>query len=172
MLPVAEGRQLSNTCPSATVTLSLTYLTLFLVWKHERHTPTNSAGVRRYIAAFSKQRHACVIHAPHEYTPTPPLNPTLPPFAARVVRPTLLLLLLLCYWAHARRYVQVNAGMPYWEAIILVSISARIAVLPAVTTFVRMRSKMRTRKRIRSTQRDVCLGRLFSWVQVCIQTPK
>lgn len=35
------------------------------------------------------------------------------------------------------RYVQVNAGVPYWEAIVLVSIAARIAVLPAVTTFVR-----------------------------------
>lgn len=34
------------------------------------------------------------------------------------------------------RYVQVNAGVPYWEAIVMVSVAARIAVLPAVATFV------------------------------------
>eukprot|EP00752_Nemacystus_decipiens_P007761 g6935.t1 len=39
-------------------------------------------------------------------------------------------------------YVQVNAGVPYWEAIILVSIAARIAVLPAVTTFLGMTKRL------------------------------
>eukprot|EP00903_Cladosiphon_okamuranus_P015678 g14476.t1 len=39
-------------------------------------------------------------------------------------------------------YVQVNAGVPYWEAIILVSIAARIAMLPAVTTFLGMSKRL------------------------------
>lgn len=37
-------------------------------------------------------------------------------------------------------FVQATAGVPYWQAIVMVSVAAKIAVLPAVTTFVSMRS--------------------------------
>ncbi|CAM9592759.1 unnamed protein product [Ectocarpus fasciculatus] len=39
-------------------------------------------------------------------------------------------------------YVQVNAGVPYWEAIVMVSVAARIAVLPATATFLGMSKRL------------------------------
>ncbi|CAM9872631.1 unnamed protein product [Scytosiphon promiscuus] len=39
-------------------------------------------------------------------------------------------------------FVQATAGVPYWQAIIMVSVAAKIAVLPAVTTFVGMTKRL------------------------------
>ncbi|CAB1102814.1 unnamed protein product [Ectocarpus sp. CCAP 1310/34] len=43
---------------------------------------------------------------------------------------------------HMIDYVQATAGVPYWEAIVMVSVAARIVVLPAVATFLGMSKRL------------------------------
>lgn len=88
-------------------------------------------GLRRWFGAPTTAIHD--VYVDDTNTVPPPLTSASACAVARFRRLTL----LLYFGKLSGRYVQVNAGVPYWEAIILVSVAARIAVLPAVTTFVR-----------------------------------